>query len=282
MTSSRGAEEDAHWHYPVEIIQPLSEIQRQLPGLLERPRDFSWNDDDLPDQVMGDDPLRIIDLLRNALADGAPPERLSKLVAYAAAMRLARFAKTNDVRDWFNPQHTFMFANAVHQTIRRSPTPGVVRGVFHAALAVYMDRFLNVPPAKLPDELGDLDDLPTEADALLSQLLRLLDKRSQSEPAARLVSRYLKLGHSPHSLFDVLAYATLREDLDFHTLQVLEAGVQQFVEWQGQPQAEHILIGVVRQLAAVCPTARTALRTATVARRLHRGEKLYEEETESS
>lgn len=45
----------------------------------------------------------------------------------------------------------------------------------------------------------------------------------------------------------------------------------------GLAQGEHILIGVVRQLAAFCPTPRAGHQTATIARRLERGDKIYEE-----
>ena len=46
---------------------------------------------------------------------------------------------------------TFSFANAVRQGLRRVPSPELVRGIFDAAMSVYLDRFLNVPPAHLPD-----------------------------------------------------------------------------------------------------------------------------------
>jgi len=38
----------------------------------------------------------------------------------------------------------------------------------------------------------------------------------------------------------------------------------------------HILIGVTRNLAAHCPTRRAGQQTATIALRLHRGERIYE------
>ena len=69
----------------------------------------------------------------------------------------------------------------------------------------------------------------------------------------------------------------VREDLDFHTLQVLEAGYQQARAWEGQPEAEHLMVAVVRDLAAFCPTRRAGLRTAQTALRLERGEKIYAE-----
>ena len=279
ITSARGTEEDAHWHHPREIIHPLRQAESHLAESLSEGRDKRWKDDgSLVPALLGDDPLKIIELLEASLRAGAAPIELSKRVAYAAAMRLTRFALSNDVNDWFNPQHTFIYANAVHQAIQRCATPHTIRAVFHAALAVYMDRFLNVPPARLPGERQSLDDLPTDAATLRENLLSTLDERSAVDAAARLVARYVRLGHPFEPLVDTLAFATVREDLDFHTMQVLEAGVQQYRQWPAGPESEAILVGVVRQLAAVCPTRRANLQTATIALRLHRGEKVYEEE----
>jgi len=37
----------------------------------------------------------------------------------------------------------------VHQGLRRAPSAELLRGVFDAALSVYLDRFLNVPPESI-------------------------------------------------------------------------------------------------------------------------------------
>ncbi len=71
----------------------------------------------------------------------------------------------------------------------------------------------------------------------------------------------------------------MREDLDFHSLQVLEAGVNQCDAWGEGPERENILVGVARNLAAHCPTRRAGQQTADIAQRLHRGDKMFEEET---
>ena len=57
-----------------------------------------------------------------------------------------------------------------------------------------------------------------------------------------------------------LAQALLREDAGFHAYQMLEAGVRQFHEWGNCDQGRHILIAVVRYLAAHFPTQRALLR----------------------
>ena len=282
LVSARGAEEDGTWHHPIEIIEPLRDAERNLPETLRNGAGKTWSEDSrLAETLSGDDPLKIITVLQDALLNGAAPCELAKRVCYAGALRLARFAKANDVGDWFNPQHTYTYANAVYHAVKRTQSPDVVRAIFHAALSVYMDRFLNVPPAKLPFAVGEtrgLDELPSDPKALKESLLQVLNEQARLDEAAKKIARYLRLGHPLEPLFDTLTYATIREDLDFHTLQVLEAGYQQYREWRGGVQGEHILVGVVRDLAAVCPTPRARLKTATTALRLHHGDRLYEEE----
>jgi len=68
------------------------------------------------------------------------------------------------------------------------------------------------------------------------------------------------LGHSPDALIATLGQALLREDAGFHAYQMLEAGVRQFHEWGNCDQGRHILITVVRYLAAHFPTQRALLR----------------------
>ena len=73
-----------------------------------------------------------------------------------------------------------------------------------------------------------------------------------------------------------LAGAVLREDSGFHAYQMLEAGVRQFATRGNTDEGRHILIAVVRYLAAHSPTERAALQTADIARRLMRGGELHQ------
>jgi hypothetical protein len=262
----------------VELVEPLRALERRLPEVLDRPDDAAWTADPaFTALLLGDDPLATLTGLEAALRNGAPALRVARHVAYAAALRLARFATSNEVTDWFNPQHTFIYTNGAYQAVKRSPTPDVARGLFHGAMAVYMDRYLNVPPARLPAERKTSDDLPRTAAGLRDALLKELDQRASVERAADIVSRYVALDLPFPGLVDLLTFATVREDLDFHSLQVLEAGVNQCRAWDdGSVEREHILVGVARNLAAHCPTRRAGQQTAIIAERLHRGEKMFE------
>jgi nitrite reductase/ring-hydroxylating ferredoxin subunit len=284
LTETRGEEESTTWHHPVEIVGPLRELEGRLPEILEKNalvrRESSAGGDGLGEILLGNDPLAILRALETALRDGAPPEELARRVAHAASLRLARFARSNEVTDWFGPQHTLNFANAVHQAVRRVESPGTLRAIFQAAIAVYVDRYLNVPPARLPG--SDLSDLPDDAPGLREALLELLDQRSEIDAAARIVSRWVRLGHPLPGLVDALTFAAVREDIDFHSLQVIEASVRQCTAWGGAPRqtekVEQILVGAARNLAAHCPTRRAGQQTADIALRLHRGDAVFAEE----
>ncbi|MDA0837521.1 MAG: Rieske (2Fe-2S) protein [Planctomycetota bacterium] len=278
-TGSRGVEEDASWHHPIGIIGPLRAAEGKIAQWVKEGEGKDWADDgSLRETLLGDDPLKVIEGLGGALSAGACPVELAKQVSYAAAIRLARFAKSNEVSDWFAPQHTFIYSNAVFQAVKRSQSPEVLRGIFHGALSVYMNRFLNIPAAKLPSEISGLDSLSVDGDELREQLLDDLNHRAEIDSTAKIVARYISLGHPIRPLINSIAYATVREDVDFHYLQVLEAGVHQYHEWEGQPEAGHIMVGVMRNLAAASPTRRAGLQVADIALRLNRGENLYEEE----
>ena len=151
------------------------------------------------------------------------------------------------------------------------------RAVLHGAMALYLTRYLNVPPARIPGEGTErLDDLPADQGAIQTALLDAFDRQRQVDCAAKLVARHLELGHSPQALIATLAHAVLREDAGFHAYQILEAGVRQFAVWGGTDEGRHILIAVARYLAAHSPTERAALQTADIARRLMRGGELHQ------
>ena len=279
LVAARGGEEMNAWRHPVDLVLLIRDAEATLPDLFQQGEGKTWNGErTLGDAMLADDPAAIIGAIRAAIQVGARPEQLSKSLAYAAAMRIARFGTANEFGDWITALHTFTFCNALHQAIRRSPSPVLARGVLHGAMSVYLDRFLNVPPARLPGERDSLAEEPTDAQELLAAFLEALNQQQKVDAAARAVARYLQLGHPVEPLFDTLALATVREDADFHTFQMLEAGVRQYHEWEGQPEGHHILIAVARYLAAHSPTQRAQLQTAQIALRLHRGDALHDED----
>ena len=64
-----------------------------------------------------------------------------------------------------------------------------VRALLHGAMALYLARYLNVPPAALPGEGGGrLDDLPVAVEEIRAALLDTFDRQQQVDAAARLVA----------------------------------------------------------------------------------------------
>jgi nitrite reductase/ring-hydroxylating ferredoxin subunit len=286
MVAARGAEEATAWRQPADLVALCEETASQLPDLFAASGvGHGWSDHaSLARELLGDDPVRIADAIKTAIRGGAAPTDLSRSLAYGAALRVARFGTANEHADWDTAHHVFTFANAVDQMLNRIGTISVGglgaagRCVLHGAMALYLTRYLNVPPARIPGESGEqLDDLPVDVEIIHATLLDAFDRQRQVDLAARLVARHLSLGHSPQALIATLARAALREDAGFHAYQMLEAGVRQFTAWGNTDAGRHILIAVARYLAAHSPTERAALQTADIARRLMLGAELHQE-----
>jgi hypothetical protein len=272
----------------VDLVALCEEAAGQLPELFAAgDRVHGWSDHTaLARELLGDDPAMIISALKSAIRAGAALPDLGRSLAYAAALRVARFGNANEHADWETAHHVFTYANAVHQMLQRiaaaNPAAHVaaMRGVLHGAMALYLTRYLNVPPARIPGDRGEqLDDLPADAALIRAALLEAFDRQQQVDLAAKLVARHVTLGHPPEALLATMAHAVLREDAGFHSYQMLEAGIRQFTAWGNGDEGRHILVAVARYLAAHSPTERATLQTADIARRLMRGGELHEEAT---
>jgi hypothetical protein len=269
-------EESNAWRHPVDLVCILERAFPEIPGALSlgRKRRESWQGrEELTRTVLGDDPQATATALLDSLRDGAPVDQLAQAVAVAAALRIAHFHTSNEFGDWDTALHTFTFANAVHQGLRRAPSPELLRGVFDAAMSVYLDRFLNVPAVRLPEPEPARDPA-----ALLSDLPAVLDRQQQVNESAELVAAYLRGGGERRALLAAIGRLLLREDRDFHTIQTVEAAFAQQALLAGTPAADHVVIAAVRYLAAHAPTSRAQGQTYEIARRLHRGDRLYEGE----
>jgi nitrite reductase/ring-hydroxylating ferredoxin subunit len=269
-------EESNAWRHPIDLVGILEEAFEQMPEALDAGRGRAWpGPAALTPVLLNDDPQAITDSLLSALRAGCAPVELAGRVAYAAALRIARFHTSNEFGDWDTALHTFTFANAIHQGLRRCPASvELIRGVFDAAMSVYLDRFLNVPAARLP-EPGD-SPAAEIGSALLHDLPMLLDRQQQVEAAGQAVARYLFRGGEPKALLALLGRLLLREDRDFHTIQTVEAAVQQYQLLQDTPEAVHVLVAAARYLAAHAPTVRAQGQTYQIAHRLARGERVFE------
>jgi nitrite reductase/ring-hydroxylating ferredoxin subunit len=265
-------EEANAWRNPVDLVALLEDAFARLPEALSSPRQGWDGRGALVETLLSAEPGEILEALLAALDDGAPEVELASAVSFAAATRIARFPTSNEFGDWDTALHTFTFANAVEQGMRRSASPELVRGVLDAAMSVYLDRFLNVPATRLPQPRGG------EPDALLAELRDLYDRQQQVDEAGQLVASYLGVGGDAGRLVAELGSCLLREDRNFHTIQCVEAAVRQHELLDGTEEAGLPLLAAARYLAAHASTARSQRQTYEIARRLHRGERIYEDE----
>ncbi|NCF66701.1 MAG: Rieske 2Fe-2S domain-containing protein [Chloroflexi bacterium] len=271
-------EESNSWRNPVDLVAILENSFDKLPAALAEGRLQRENvgalwpgRDELVVVILDDDPRATVDAMLAALAEGATEVDLASAVSYAAALRIARFHTSNEFSDWDTALHTFTFANAVEQGLRRAPSVELLRGVFDAAMSVYLDRFLNIPPARLPQPAEEA----TDKEALLKSLSALLDRQQQVDRAGEIVAHYLYAGGDQQRLMAMMGALLLREDRDFHTIQTMEAAFKQAQLLQGSEGAVHVLVAAVRYLAAHAPTVRSQGQTFEIARRLHRGDRLH-------
>jgi hypothetical protein len=264
-------EEDGTWRHPHDLAGLVARTTERLPALLEAGAAKRGAFDDvggLGRRLLADDPEEVVRQLTDAVADGADPEQLGRAVALAAALRITRFHVQNDFGDWDVVHHGFTHANALHQTLARHPSPELARGVVHAALRVYLDRFLNVPAARLPEAMsGDL-----------SELQACWDEQGHVDRAGAIAYGHLRGGGDPAALIAALGHSLLAEDAEFHWFQTVEAAVQQFHAWPpGSEEGALILAGATRFLAAHTPTRRELPQVVRIATRLRRGEELFED-----
>ena len=267
------SEEEGRWRHPHDLAGLAAETAARLPGLVAEGagRQGGWDAvTGLAWAVLGEDPVAIVEALCTAVRAGATPEQLGRAVAFAAGLRITRFHTQNDHGDWDVVHHAFTAANAVHQALVRAPTPELLRGVVHGALKVYLDRFLNVPAARLPAPDGAAD---------LGELQACWDRQGGVDRAGAIAYGWVRGGGDPGALVTALGRALLAEDAGFHWYQTYEAAVRQSRAWPaGSEESALLLAGCARFLAAHTPTRRELAQVVRIATRLRRGEELFEED----
>lgn len=274
MAGASRAEETGQWRHPHDLANLLAQVQ--FAGVPPERGEMGASDEEIDAlawTILGDDPDQILAALDGALSRGASYEQLARAVAYAAALRLVRFHTQNDHGDWDVVHHGFTTANAAHRMIRRAGTPELARAIYQTALKVFLDRFLNVPPARMPSHHPLAASRPE-----LAQLQRCWDSEGMVDEAGAIVYGWLRSGGDRAAVVAALGSALLAEDAEFHWYQTYEAAVRQAAAWpEASEQGALILAGAARFLAAHTPTRRELAQVVRIATRLRRGEALYEE-----
>jgi nitrite reductase/ring-hydroxylating ferredoxin subunit len=260
-------EEDGLWRHPHDLVALLAHTTVDF---REAPADgfddaataaLGW-------ALLGNEPEQVVAALVEASNNGASAEQLGRGLALAAGLRITRFHIQNDYGDWDVVHHAFTHANALHQRIVAHASPELLRGVVAGALRVYLDRFLNIPAARLPKP----------APHALQDLQACWDNQGHVDRAGEIAYSHLATGGDPAELIAALGHALLAEDAEFHWIQTVEAAVRQFHSWpRGSEEGALLLAGTARFLAAHTPTRRELPQVVRIATRLRRGEELFEE-----
>lgn len=156
--------------------------------------------------------------------------------------------------------------------VRQSANPLVIGGIYHTAMRIYLDRFLNIPAARMPSPVA-AGGAGYSTD--LRELLTLTDSQQRVAEAGDWVAQYLDAGLPMDALWNTLAHILLREDAEFHSFQCYEAVIGEYDLWlpMDSPlrvRAQRDLVyAATRYLAAHAPTARELPTVARIARRLH-------------
>ncbi len=272
LTAATRSEELSSWRQPIDLAALCFGVHEELDDLVAAGEGNTWTrPETFIDTLLSDDPETIVEAVREAIRQGATAEELAREVAHAAALRVARFGTANEFSDWNTVHHTFTYANAVHQAAGYTTTPALYRGVLAGATSVYLDRFLNTPPAPLPDPDGEGDP-----EGIADELLGTFDVDGKVNRAGELAAGFLESGGEPADLVRTLGEGMLREDAGFHVLQNLEAAVAQFEAETDPERARVPMVATARYLSAHFPTRREREQTFTIAERLNRGERIHE------
>jgi nitrite reductase/ring-hydroxylating ferredoxin subunit len=271
MVRAQRMEESSSWRHPVDLPKLLGAVHGELGRAIEEGsgRLARWDGHQhLAETILDREPDETLPMMLDLVRQGVPLVELSAAVAYAAARRLLHFHVSNEFGDWDTVHHTFTYANAVDQAMRRASSALLARGIFDGAMAIYLDRYLNVPKAPIP--------VPSGAAPAREKLLAVFDAQGQVDETARIVADVLAQGHNAEAV-STLGHTLLREDADFHEFQIYEAGVRQYRQFAGRLLGDHVLIGVARFLSAHAPTVRAVGQTYDIAARLQRGDALHGE-----
>ncbi|MDH4145792.1 MAG: Rieske 2Fe-2S domain-containing protein [Acidimicrobiia bacterium] len=278
--AAQRSEERSAWRHPVDLVVAAGEASARLLAALrvdagldlgsnvvaagpgvggERVEALAW-------KLLDERAAVGLDALCREAEEGATPEELARAVVLAAGLRIVRFHTQNEQGDWDEVHHSFTHANALHRALQRQPTGALCRGLVAAALRVHLDRFLNIPAARLP--AGGVGDLRA--------LAACWERQGGVDEAGTIAAAHVRGGASPHELAHALLEALLDEDAGFHWYQLTEAMLGQALDWPAGSEPQALLFaGLARFLAAHTPTRRETRSVFDVARRLRRGEELF-------
>ena len=237
LTGARRMEESASWRHPVDLASLLADVHRDLDAAMAEGggRQQDWRGHrDLAERILDGEPAETLAHMLALLREGVPAQDLSATVAYAAARRAVHFHVSNEFGDWDTVHHSFTYANAVDQAMRRAPSNLLARAIFDGAMSVYLERSSTSPASPTPPPRASPSSPPPCSPPSTS--------RATSDETARILADLLAAGWHEQTL-EAIGQALLREDSGFHEFQIFEAGVRQYQHFAGRPEGDHILAG---------------------------------------
>ncbi len=267
-------EETSRWSDSVPVLE---EIFTRLDDIWkenrenEAPLDISA----FAQVMLGDDFEPILAEIEARLRAGVDPRDLCRAMAYAGAIRVARFHLKNE-GDWHDVANIYSYAHGLYRAFHLAPGRELLRGLFHGAVFLTYLRWLNMPAARLPRPGQRLAEAFDGPEAMLERLQEFADFQKVFE-AEVLVNQYLEEGHDLTRLRRTLAHVLLREDAELHMFQVLEVAFRHFdLSGDGEEKRMHML-AATRYITAQ-KLMKGILWSTENAERLQRGDLLSERE----
>jgi len=274
LVSRERHEETAQWAESVPLLEAvfsrLDDIWKE-----NQDRKADLNIAEYAQFLLKDDMAGIIQDLERKLRLGVAPTDICRALTYAGAIRTARFHLKNE-GDWHDIANLYSYGHALYRAFHLAPGKELLRGIFHGAVFCTLMRWLNLPPARVPDADEVLKEEFKGPGAMLTRLQELADFQKVYD-AELLVNRYLAGPHDEKALRRSLAHITVRENAELHMFQILEAAFAH-CDLTRDPEEKRIhLLAATRYITAQ-KVMKGILWSTENAERLQRGESLSERE----
>ncbi|MGH2584974.1 MAG: Rieske (2Fe-2S) protein, partial [Dehalococcoidia bacterium] len=139
LCRAQRAEEQNAWRNPVDLVAGLRPHLERLPDLPTGDAPLGDGFDDLVWTILDGEPEAIASAITAAIERGVAYAEVGGAVAHAGALRVARFHTSNEFADWDSVHNTWTSCQALHPALRRAPSPELARGLYHAAMRIYLD-----------------------------------------------------------------------------------------------------------------------------------------------
>jgi len=267
-------EESAQWAESVPVLEAvfsrLDEIWKE-----NQSRKAGLDISEYAYFLLKDDMTAIVQDLEKKLRQGVAPIEICRALTYAGAIRTSRFHLKNE-GDWHDIANLYSYGHALYRAFHIAPSKELLRGLFHGAVFCTFMRWLNMPPARVPEINEVLNEEFKGPETMLTRLQELADFQKVYD-AELLVNRYLTEHHDEKALRRALAHITVRENAELHMFQILEAAFAHCDLTQDPEEKRIHLLAATRYITAQ-KVMKDILWSTENAERLQRGESLSERE----